>query len=83
MKQNTASAEDDTLMGTDVCSNVIRRLMEFGCGRGRDSSTLTCVHDNVKLWALNPSYEGGQRPRARLKLRPAASEFWVARPPAG
>lgn len=48
LKQNTQTTEDDTLMGTDVCSNAICRLMEFGYRCGRDSSTLTCVHDNAK-----------------------------------
>lgn len=44
LKQNTATTEDDTLMGTDVSSNVISRLMQFGVRCGRDRSTLTCVH---------------------------------------
>lgn len=47
LKRNTGTAEDDTLMGTDVCSNVICRLMESGYRCGRDSSTLTCVHDKA------------------------------------
>ncbi len=47
LKQNTGTTEDDTLMGTDVCSNVICRLMEFGYRCGRVSSTLICVHDNA------------------------------------
>lgn len=47
VKQNTDTAEDDTLMGTDVGSNVICRLMELGYRCGKLSSTLTCVHDNA------------------------------------
>ena len=47
LKQNTGTTEDDTLMGTDVCSNVICRLMEFGYRCGRDPSTFTCVHDDA------------------------------------
>jgi len=37
-KQNTETREDDTLMGTDVWSSVINRLMEFGHRCGRDQS---------------------------------------------
>lgn len=47
LKQNTVSTEDDTLMGTDVCSDVVYRLREFGYRCGRDLRTLTCVHDDA------------------------------------
>lgn len=82
LKQNTETTEDDTLMGTDVRPNVICRLMEFGYRCGRDSSTLTCVHDNANC-GHQSSYETRQGPRAHLKILPAASEFWVAFPPTG
>lgn len=42
LKQNTSTTEDDTLMGTDVGSNVICRLKELGYRCGKVSSTLTC-----------------------------------------
>lgn len=47
LKQNTRTTEDDTLMGTDVGSNVICRLKELGYRCGKVSSTLTCVHHNA------------------------------------
>lgn len=47
LKPNPETTEDDTLIGTDVCSNVIYRLMAFGYRCGKDASTLTRVHDNA------------------------------------
>lgn len=69
-----------TLMGTDVYSNVIYRLMEFGYRCGRDSSTLTCVHDNANCGHQIPLIRAGEGPRAHLKILPAASDFWVVFP---
>lgn len=47
LKHNTATTEDDTLMGTDVGYNVIYRLKEIGCECGPGSGMHTCAHDNV------------------------------------
>lgn len=75
LKQNTETTEDDTLMGTDVCSNVIYRLMEFGYRSGRGSRTHTCVHDNANCGHPIPHIRPEKGPRAHLKILPAASEL--------
>lgn len=67
LKQNPETTEDDTLMGTDVCSNVICRLMEFGDRCGRDSSTLTCVHDNANCGHQIPLIRADRGPEPVLK----------------
>lgn len=78
LEQNTGTTEHDTLMGADVGSDVICRLIELGYWRGNVSGTLTCVHDNANC-RHQISYETRQG-KKHLKILPAPLEFWVAFP---
>lgn len=82
LKQNIETTEDDTQMGTDVCSDVIYRLMAFGYRCGGDSSLHTCALDNANCGHQIPPYENWQGPRAHLKILPADQSFGL-RLPAG
>lgn len=81
MKLNTETTEDDTLMGTDVCPNVICRLIEFGYRCGSDSSTLTCVHDNANCGHQIPVIRPDRDREPILKYCQLHQSFGLRFPP--